>query len=119
MCMYLSNPFPDFFLYIFCSHAALSAILFCVWQCKCVVLTYKVDSAKAAMANLSEVREKLLGVFFEEKLGHLWILQAPCPNRGGHPAECSPLSPTQRGRDYLGAEQHQSSWRFICGDRYA
>lgn len=119
MCMYLSNTFPDFFLCIFCSHAALSVFLFCVWQCEYVVLPYKVDSAKAAMANLSEVREKLLGVFFEEKLSHLRILQAPCPNRGGHPAECSPLSPTQRGWDYLGAEQHQSSWRFICGDRYA
>lgn len=81
---------------------------------------YKVDSAEAAMANLSEVREKLLRVFFEEKLRHLRILQAACPDWGGHSAECSPLSPTQRGgRDYLGAEQHRSSWRFICGSRYA
>lgn len=41
---------------------------------------YKVDSAEAAMADLSEVREKLLRVFFEEKLRHLRILQAPCPD---------------------------------------
>lgn len=90
-----------------------------VWDSVRLQLPYKVDSTKAAMANLSEVREKLLWVFFEEKLSHLRILQAPCPYRGGHPAECSPLSPTQRGWDYLGAEQHQSSWRFICGNGQA
>lgn len=80
-------------------------------------LPYKVDSAKAAMAYFSQVREKLLRVFFEEQLSHLWILQAPCPYRGGHPAERSPSPPTQR--DYLGAEQHRSSLRFIWGSRGA
>lgn len=56
-----------------------------VWVSVRMQLPYKVDSAKAAMANLSEVGEKLLWVFFEEKLSHLRILQAPCPYRGGHP----------------------------------
>lgn len=46
---------------------------------------YKVDGAKAAMANFSEVGEKLLWIFFEEKLSHLRILEAPCPYGGGHP----------------------------------
>lgn len=35
---------------------------------------YKVDGPKAAMANLSEVREKLLWVFFKEQFGHVRIL---------------------------------------------
>lgn len=47
--------------------------------------SYKVDGAKAAMANFSEVGEKLLWIFFEEKLSHLRILEAPCPYGGGHP----------------------------------
>lgn len=80
-------------------------------------LPYKVDSAKAAMAYFPQVREKLLRVFFEEQLGHLRILQAPCPYRRGHPAERSPSPPTQR--DYLGAEQHRSSLRVIWGSRGA
>lgn len=63
----------SFFSFLFFSFCALSVVPVCG-------VPYKVDSAEAAMANLSEVREKLLRVFFEEKLRHLRILQAPCPD---------------------------------------
>lgn len=56
-------------------------------------LPYKVDGAEAAMAYFPQVGEKLLRVFFEEELSHLRVLQAPCPYRGGHPADGAPHRP--------------------------
>lgn len=60
-------------------------------------LPYKVDGAEAPMADLSEVGEELLWIFFKEKLSHLRILQAPCPHRGWHLGLCSPGYHPHRG----------------------
>lgn len=48
--------------------------------------TYKIDRAKAAMTDLTEVCEELLGVLLEEEICDLGVLQAPCPAGGGHAA---------------------------------
>lgn len=61
------------------------------------LLPYKVDGAEAAVAYFTQVGEKLLRVFFEEELGHLRVLQASRPHRGGHPAERSPLATHAEG----------------------
>lgn len=71
-------------------------------ELKCVLklvfsMSYKVDGAEAAMADLSEVGEELLWVFLEEKLGHLRILQAPRPHRRWHLGFRSPGSHPRRG----------------------
>lgn len=47
-------------------------------------VTYEVDRSEAPMADLPQVREELLGVLPEEKLGHLRVLQAPGPHTRGH-----------------------------------
>lgn len=39
--------------------------------------THKVDSAKAAMANLVQVAEYILRVILKEEVGHLWVLWDP------------------------------------------
>lgn len=47
------------------------------------------------MADLTEVREELLGVLLKEELCDLGVLQAPCPAGGGHAG--SPMQPRSPG----------------------
>ncbi len=48
--------------------------------------TYKIHCAEAAMTDLTEVCEELLGVLLKKQLCDLGVLQAPCPAGGGHAA---------------------------------
>lgn len=48
------------------------------------VNAYKVNCAKAAMADLSEISEEFFRILLEEELRDLGVLQAPRSNSVGH-----------------------------------
>lgn len=75
-------------------------------------ITHKINSAKAAMSDLTKISEELFWVFLKEELGDFGVLQAPRPTAVGHNGE--------RGRDvaaarnYLGLRQRlQSPHRWL------
>lgn len=49
-----------------------------------ILITHKVDSSKAPMADLSQVCEEFFGIFPAEQLSHLRVLQAPGPHTWRH-----------------------------------
>ena len=71
--------------------------------------TYKVDGAEAAVADLAEVGEELLGVVPEEELCHVGVLQAARPQRRRHPARLR-TPPTR----YLTSGLRRSRGGVIC-----
>lgn len=46
--------------------------------------THKVNGSEAAVADLTEVSEQLLGIIFAEEICHLRILEIACPCTRGH-----------------------------------
>lgn len=52
--------------------------------CVCPKRTYKVNGAEAAVSDLPQVGEQLLGVIFAEEVGHVGVLQVARPNTRGH-----------------------------------
>lgn len=54
--------------------------------------THKINSAKAAMPNLSEICEELFWVFLKEEVGDFGVLQAPRPTAVGHNGEWGAMS---------------------------
>lgn len=53
------------------------------------------------MSDLSQVREELLGVLLEEKLGDLRVLQVPCPAGVGHGGEGGGSMPLPPGTIWM------------------
>lgn len=77
-----------------------------------IKITHKINSAKAAMSDLTKISEELFWVFLKEEFGNFGVLQAPRPTAVGHNGE--------RGRDvaaarnYLGLRQRlQSPHRWL------
>lgn len=48
------------------------------------ICTHKVDGPKAAMSDLVQVTEDILGVIFEEKVSQLGVLRHSFPRGGRH-----------------------------------
>lgn len=46
--------------------------------------THEINGPEAAVADLPQVPEKFLGIFFKKKFGHFGILQAAGTSVGGH-----------------------------------